>query len=82
MLINQADEPAQLPGGKHIGTVHEVNGRQPTEEEISEILSKFKLQMHYVNSTTAGPTDDFITSGDQVQLRRPIKYGEDPKLSS
>ena len=81
-IINQSDEPTRIPGGKHIGTVHEVEGRQPSEEEVSEILDEFKPQTHYINSTTTGFTDEFITRGDQVQLRRPIQYGNDPKLPS
>ena len=50
MLINQSDEPTQIPGGKHIGTIHKIDGRQPTEEEVLEILNEHKPQTHYVNS--------------------------------
>ena len=75
-LINQLDEPVQIPGGRHIALVHLVEGGQPSEEEAVEILHQIKPQPHDVNYT-----DEFITREDQIQLKRPIHYGDDSKLS-
>ena len=80
-LINQSDETIRISGGKHIRTVHLVEGREPSEEEASEILQQLKLQTHGVNATSASVTEDFITSEDQIQLKRPIWYGDNRKLS-
>ena len=61
--------------------MHLVEGREPSEEEASEILQQLKLQTHGINATNISTTEDFITSEDQIQLKRPIQYGDDLKLS-
>ena len=74
-LINQSKELAKILGGHHIGTVHLVEGRQPSEEEVSEILCQHQLEAYKIEVT-----EDFITNEDQIQRKRPVQYGDDPEL--
>ena len=43
-LINQSDEIKWIPQGQHIGTVHLVKSRTPSEEEAQEIIHQLKVQ--------------------------------------
>ena len=43
-VINQSYDAVWIPWGQHIGTIHLVEGRIPSEEEFSEIIHQFKVQ--------------------------------------
>ena len=81
MLINQSDETKWIPQGQHIGTIHLVKGRMPSEEEAQEIIHQLRVHPQEVDELNTGNTDDFITSNDQVQLKRPVQHEEKQKLS-
>ena len=80
-VINQSDDAIWIPQGQHIGTIHLVEGRTLMDEEASEIIYQFKVQKQQVNEVNTGKLDDFIISGDQVQMKRPFQYADNPKLS-
>ena len=42
-FINQSDETKWITEGQHIGTVHLVEGRTPSEEEAQEIIHQLKV---------------------------------------
>ena len=81
MLINQSDKVKWIPQGQHIGTVHLVEGRTPSEEEAQEIIHQLSVHPQEVDELNTGNTDDFITSNDQVQMKRPVQHQEKQKLS-
>ena len=80
-VINQSDEVKWIPQGQHIGTVHLIEGRTPSEEEVQEIIHKLKVNLQEVNELNSGSTDDFITNNDQVQTKRPVQHQEKQTLS-
>ena len=42
-LINQSDEIKWIPQGQHIGTVHLVEGRMLSDEEVQEIIHQLRV---------------------------------------
>ena len=80
-VINQSDEVKWIPQGQHIGTVHLIEGRMPSEEEAQEIIHELKVDPQEVNELNTRSMDDFITSNDQVQMKRPVQYQEKQTLS-
>ena len=81
-VINQSDEVKWIPQGQHIGTVHLVEGRMPSEEEVQEIIHQLRVHPQEVDEMNTGNTDDFITSNYQVQMKRPVQHQEKQTLSS
>ena len=81
-VINQSDEVKWIPQGQHIGTVHLVEGRMPSKEEAQEIIHQLRVHLQGVNEMNTGNTDDFITSNDQVQMKRLVQHQEKQTLSS
>ena len=73
-VINQSDEVKWIPQGQHIGTVHLVEGRMPSEEEAQEIIHQLRVHPQEVYEMSTGNTDDFITSNNQVQMKRPVQH--------
>ena len=80
-VINQSDEVKWIPQGQHIGTVHLVEGRMPSKEEVQEIIHELRVDPQEVDKLNTGSTDDFITSNDQVQMKRPVQHQEKQTLS-
>ena len=80
-VINQSDDVKWIPQDQHIGTVHLIKGRTPSEEEAQEIIRKLKVNQQEVDEVSSGSTDDFITSNDQVQTKRPIQHQDKQNLS-
>ena len=80
-VINQSDDIKWIPQGQHIGTVHLIEGRTPSEEEAQEIIHKLKVDPQEVDEVNSRSTDDFITSNDQVQTKRPVQHQEKQNLS-
>ena len=80
-VINQSDDVKWNPQGQHISTVHLIEGRTPSEEEAQEIIHKLKVNLQEVDEVSSGSTDDFITSNDQVQMKRPVQHQEKQNLS-
>ena len=79
-VINQSDEVKWIPQGQHIGTVHLIEGRMPSEE-AQEIIHELRVDRQEVNKLNTGSTDDFITSNNQVQMKRPVQHQEKQTLS-
>ena len=80
-VINQSDNVKWIPQGQHIGTVHLIEGRTPSEEEAQEIIHELRVDPQEVEKLNSRSTDDFITSNDQVQTKRPVQHQEKQKLS-
>ena len=80
-VINQSDEVKWIPQGQHIGTVHLIEGRMPSEEEVQEIIHELRVDPQEVNELNTGSTDNFITSNNQVQMKRPVQHQEEQTLS-
>ena len=80
-VINQSDDVKWIPQGQHIGTVHFIKGRTPSEEEAQEIIHKLKVDPKEVDEVSSRSTDDFIKSNDQVQMKRPVQHQEKQNLS-
>ena len=80
-LINQSDKTKWIPQGQHIGTVHLVEGRTPSEEEAQEIIHQLRVHPQEVDELNTGNMDDFITSNNQVQMKRPVQHQEKHTLS-
>ena len=80
-VINQSDEVKWIPQGQHIGTVHLVEGRMPSKEEAQEIIHELRVHPQEVDEMNIRSTDDFITSNDQVQMKRPVQHKEKQTLS-
>ena len=80
-VINQSDNVKWIPQGQHIGTVHLIEGRTPPEEEAQEIIHKLRVDPQEVDKLNSRSTDNFITSNDQVQTKRPVQHQEKQKLS-
>ena len=80
-VINQSDNVKWIPQGQHIGTVHLIEGRTPSEEEAQEIIHKLKVNPQEVDKVSSGSTNDFITSNDKVQMKRPVQHQEKQNLS-
>ena len=81
-LINQSDEAKWTPQGQHIGRVHLVEGRMLSKEEVQEIIHQLGVHPQEVDEMNIRNTDDFITSYDQVQMKRPVQHQENQSLSS
>ena len=75
-VINQSDNVKWIPQGQHIGTVHLIEGRTPSEEEVQEIIHKLKVDPQEVDEISSGSMDDFITSNNQVQTKRPVQQSQ------
>ena len=80
-VINQSDNIKWIPQGQHIGTVHLIEGRTPSEEEAQEIIHRLKVHQKEVDEISSRSTDDFITSNDQVQMKRSVQHQEKQNLS-
>ena len=80
-VINQSDEVKWIPQGQHMGTVHLVEGRMPSEEEAQEIIHELRVDPQEVDELNTRSTDDFIPSTDQVQMKRPVQHQEKQTLS-
>ena len=80
-VINQSHEVKWIPQGQHIGTVHLIEGRTPSKEEVQEIIHKLRVDPQEVDELNSRSTDDFITNNDQVQMKRPVQHQEKQKLS-
>ena len=80
-LINQSDETKWIPKGQHIGTVHLVEGRTPSEEAAQEIIHQLRVDPQEIDELNTGNMDDFIISNDQVQMKRPVQHQEKQTLS-
>ena len=75
-VINQSDEVKWIPQGQHISTVHLVEGRMPSKEEVQEIIHQLRVHPQEVDEMNTRNTDDFITSNDQVQMKRLVQNQE------
>ena len=42
-VINQSDDVKWIPQGQHIGTVHLIEGRTPSKEEVQEIIHELRV---------------------------------------
>ena len=73
-VINQSDDVKRISQGQHISTVHLIEGRTPSQEEAQEIIHKLKVDPQEVDEVSSRSTDDFITSSDQVQTKRPVQH--------
>ena len=80
-VINQSDEVNWIPQGQHIGTVHLVEGRMSSEEEVQEIIHQLRVHSQEIDEMNTGNMDDFITSNDQVQMKRPVQHQKKQILS-
>ena len=66
---------------KPICTVHLVEDRTLCQEEASEIIYQFKVQKQHVSEVGIETLNEFIIQGDQVQMKRPVQYLDNPKLT-
>ena len=73
-VINQSDEVKWIPQGQHIGTVHLIEGRTPSKEEVQEIIHELRVDPQEVDELNGRSTDTFITNNDQVQTKRPVQH--------
>ena len=80
-VINQSDDVKWIPQGQHIGIVHLIEGRTPSEEEAQEIIHKLRVDPQEVDDLNSRSMDNFITNNDQVQTKRPVQHQEKQKLS-
>ena len=80
-VINQSDKVKWIPQGQHIGTLHLIEGRTPSKEEVQEIIHELRVNPQEVDKLSSGNTDDFITNNDQVQTKRPVQHQEKQRLS-
>ena len=80
-LINQLDETIFIPRAQYIRSVKKLEGRKPSNAEAYEILHRLQAKEQQVNEMNTSSLNDFITSGNQVQLKRPVEYGTSPKIS-
>ena len=53
----------------------------PSEEEAQEIIHELRVNLQEVDELNTGSTDNFITSNDQVQMKRPVQHQEKQTLS-
>ena len=79
-LINQSDDVKWIPQGQHIGTVHLIEGRMPSEEEVQEIIHKLRVDPQEFDELNSGSMDNFITNNNQVQTKRPVQHQEKQRL--
>ena len=80
-VINQSDEVKWIPQGQHISTVHLIEGRTPSKEEVQEIIHELRVNPQEVDELNSRSTDDFITNNNQVQTKRPVQHQEKQRLS-
>ena len=81
-VINQSDEIKWIPQRQHISTVHLVESRMPSKEEVQEIIHELRVHLQEVDEMNTRSTGDFITSNDQVPMKRPVQHEENQLLSS
>ena len=79
-VINQSDDVKWIPQGQHIGTVHLIEGRTPSEEEAQEIIHELRVEQLKVDELNSRSMDDFITNNNQVQTKRPVQHQEKQRL--
>ena len=48
-VINQSDEVKWIQQDQHIGTVHLIEGRTPSKEEVQEIIHKLRVNLQEVD---------------------------------
>ena len=48
-VINQSDNVKWIPQGQHMGTVHLIEGRTPSEEEVQEIIQELRVDPQEVD---------------------------------
>ena len=53
----------------------------PSEEEVQEIIHQLRVHPQEVDKMNTENMDDFITSNDQVQMKRPVQHQEKQILS-
>ena len=53
----------------------------PSEEEAQEIIHQLRVHPQKVNKMNTGNMDNFITSNNQVQMKRPVQHQEKQTLS-
>ena len=53
----------------------------PSEEEVQEIIHQLRVHPQEIDEMNTGNTDDFITSNDQVKMKRPVQHQEKQTLS-
>ena len=53
----------------------------PSEEEAQEIIHELRINPQEVNKLNTGSMDDFITSNNQVQMKRPVQHQKKQTLS-
>ena len=53
----------------------------PSEEEAQEIVHQLRVHPQEVDEMNKGNMDDFITSNNQVQMKRPVQHQEKQTLS-
>ena len=80
-VINQSDEVKWIPQGQHIGTVHHIEGRTPSKEEVQEIIYELRVDGQEVDKLNNGSIDNYITNNDKVQMKRPVQQQDKHKLS-
>ena len=80
-VINQSDEVKWIPQGQHISTVHLIEGKPSSKEEVWEIIHELRVDPQEVDELNSRSTDNFITNNDQVQTKRPVQYQEKQRLS-
>ena len=81
MVNNQSKDIVQITQGQHLGTIHLVEGRAPSEEEAQEIIHQMKVSPQNISKVRSSSPDDFITNNNQVQIIRPVQYLDNTKLS-
>ena len=75
-VINQSDDVKWIPQGQHIGTVHLIEGRTPSEEEAQEIIHKLKVDpQEWMKSaaearTTSSPATTKSRRRDQYSIKK------------
>ena len=72
-VINQSHDAVWIIQGQHISTIHLVEDRTPSDEETSEIIHQFKVRKQQVNEVNTEKLNDFMISGNQVQMKRPVQ---------
>ena len=53
-VINQSDDMKWIPQGQDIGTVHLIEGRSPSKEEMQEIIHELRVDPQEVDELSSG----------------------------
>ena len=53
----------------------------PSEEEVQEIIHQLRVSSQDIDKVRTANTDNFITSNNQVQLKRPVQHQDKQQLS-